>query len=101
MTRCLVGAAIAVVLIPTALPVRAQAPAICAERQAIAESLERGYAETLVAKGLTAGGMLIEVFAAPSGSFTVLATRPDGLACVLSTGEGWEGAAGIRPGRSA
>ena len=100
MTRCLVGAAIAVALILTALPARAQVPAICAERQEIAENLERDYAETPVARGLAAGGLLIEVFAAPSGSFTVLATRPDGLACVLATGEGWEGA-GAWPGRPA
>jgi len=101
MMRCLVGAVIALSLLLGGHHGRAQVPAVCAERQTIADALAGHYGETPAAVGLTADGLLMEVFASPSGSFTIVLTRPDGLSCVLLTGEGWRHLAVNPPGRQA
>ncbi len=68
----------------------AQAQALCEERDAIVASLEKTYSEAPVSMGLGSNGAIIEVFASPSGSFTIILTRPNGLTCVMSAGELWE-----------
>lgn len=66
-----------------------QGTALCGDRQEIAARLEAGFGERLAATGLTDSGALLEVLAAPSGSWTLLLTRPGGPACVMATGQGW------------
>lgn len=100
MTRTLWGALVALALMAWSFPGVAQAPVVCAERQAIAEKLDAEYAETPVAAGLTADGLMIEVFASAAGTFTILVTRPGGPSCVVAAGEGWESRAADRPGPS-
>ena len=99
MTRCLWGALVSLALVSSSPPAGAQAPALCAERRAIAEKLAGDYAETPVAMGLAAGGLIVEVFASPSGSFTILVTRPAGPSCIVAAGEGWESLPAHGPGR--
>ncbi len=68
----------------------AQAQTICGERGAIVASLEKTYSEAPVSMGLGSNGTIIEVFASPSGTFTIILTRPNGLTCVMAAGENWE-----------
>ncbi len=68
----------------------AQAQAICGERDAIVAGLEKIYSEAPVSMGLESNGAIIEIFAAPSGTFTIVLTRPNGLTCVMAAGENWE-----------
>lgn len=68
----------------------ASAEIFCGERVDLIESLERSFNETPRAIGLDAGGSLIEVFVAEDGSWTILATRPGKLSCVVATGQYWE-----------
>ncbi len=68
----------------------AQAQTICGERGAIVASLEKTYSEAPVSMGLGSNGAIIEVFASPSGTFTIILTRPNGLTCVMAAGENWE-----------
>lgn len=68
----------------------AEAQAICAERSLLHERLGVMFSEVPVAMGVASTGMLIEVFSAPDGRFTILATEPGGEACVVATGEDWE-----------
>ena len=68
----------------------AQAQTICGERGAIVASLEKTYSEAPVSMGLGSNGTIIEVFASPSGTFTIILTRPDGMTCVMAAGENWE-----------
>ena len=70
-------------------PAQPQKPP-CGPRAAIPEGLAKKYKEFPTARGLTSEGLMIEVFASESGSFTVLMNRPDGIACILSGGEVWE-----------
>ena len=68
----------------------AKADAVCGERRAIIADLEKTYSEVPVSIGLETNGSVIEVLASPSGSFTIILTQPNGLACVMAAGENWE-----------
>ena len=68
----------------------AQAQPICGERRAIVATLEKTYSETPVSMGLAGNGAIIEILASPSGTFTIILTRPNGLTCVMAAGESWE-----------
>ena len=63
----------------------------CADRAMIVERLNSGYSEEPVAMGLSVNGSIVEVFASKDGSFTIIATKPSGVSCILVTGESWEG----------
>ncbi|MBL6945717.1 MAG: hypothetical protein ISR47_03670 [Rhodospirillales bacterium] len=76
----------------------AQMAAACGERGSIASKLDDGYSEKPVAMGLSANGAVVEVFAATSGTFTIILTQPDGISCILMTGESWEGIAALKAG---
>ena len=64
--------------------------AFCGERSGIIEMLNEKYDESQTAIGLSSEGHLIEVFAAPSGTWTMLVTYPVGLTCVVKSGLGWQ-----------
>ncbi len=68
----------------------AQAQAMCGERGAIVASLEKTYSEAPVSVGLASNGAIIEIFASPTGTFTIILTQPNGLTCVMAAGEYWE-----------
>lgn len=78
--------------------VAVDAPPPCAERRAIERQLAAGYGEAPVSAGVRSDGSLLQVFASSeSGSWTLVSVAPDGLACVLAVGRGWESA--TPPGR--
>ena len=70
----------------------ATAQTACGPRREVAEFLRQRYREVVVAQGVTASGALLEVLAAPGGSWSLIVTAPDGRACVLASGEGWQAA---------
>lgn len=91
MLRCLWGALVALALIlGSVVPAGAQTSVPCGKRQVIVDELDRGYGEKPVAIGLSGDGLVIEIFASDSGTFTILVTRPGGPSCVVAAGEGWE-----------
>ena len=63
---------------------------MCDERSAVVATLEKTYSETPVSMGLASNGAIIEILASPSGTFTIILTRPNGLTCVMAAGESWE-----------
>lgn len=71
--------------------VQAQRPGgACGPREAIVANLEKKHAERRQARGLAGTSALLEIWASPDrGSWTVLITRPDGVACVLAVGDHW------------
>lgn len=80
----------------------------CGTRDTILATLSAQYGERPIARGLAANGAMIEVVAADTGSFTLLLTQPNGISCLLATGELWrlvvplspeakEGGAGDKP----
>ena len=77
----------AILLIASISP--AQSHVLCGDREAVLNNLEETYSEVPVSRGLASNGAVIEVIVSPSGSFTILYTMPNGLACVMTAGEGW------------
>ena len=73
-----------------AVPVAAQV--LCIPRTIIATQLARVHGEIPVARGLTLGGELLEVFASSSGSWTIVVTTPRMLSCPMASGESWSDA---------
>jgi len=71
---------------PPATPVQA----VCGARGALVARLAREHDERPVARALAAGGRLVEVLAAPGGSWTLLVTLPDGRSCAVAAGTSWE-----------
>ena len=72
----------------------------CGERAKFTLKLEQSFAEHPVAMGLTDKGAVLEVFAPKKGSWTFLITMPDGLTCVVASGESWESFGAARLGQA-
>lgn len=66
------------------------AQTMCGERREVVANLEKTYSEVPVSIGLASNGAIIEILAAEDGSFTIILTKPNGLACVMAAGESWE-----------
>lgn len=74
----------------TAASAQQQQRVPCGERTTIMDHLEDGYSEKPVAMGLDAQGRVLEVLAAPSGTWTMLVSTPGGLTCLIASGVAWE-----------
>lgn len=63
---------------------------LCGKRSAFVTQLKKRYAETPVSIGLASNGSMIEVFVSPSGSFSILVSRPEGISCMVTSGDNWQ-----------
>ena len=68
----------------------AQAQQICAPRANLVEKLKAEFNEEPDAVGVTTNGGLFEVLSSSEGTWTVLATGPNGVSCLVLSGEGWQ-----------
>ena len=72
------------------LPAAAQAADGWMPRDRAVEQLENTNGEARTGIGLAAGGRaVVELFVAPSGDWSLLVTRPNGLSRVIGAGEAW------------
>jgi len=62
----------------------------CQPRDPLVAHLGERYAEEPRMQAMTTPGALLEMFVAPSGSWTIILTRPDGISCPLAAGQGVE-----------
>lgn len=63
--------------------------AACGDRDAIVKMLSEKYQEQVVDRGLIPSQQqILEIFASPSGSWTVLVSRPSGMTCIMGCGRG-------------
>ena len=63
----------------------------CAERDQVVNRLAEGYGETRQSIGLGANNSIVEVFASKeTGSWTITATSPAGVTCLVATGQAFE-----------
>lgn len=74
---------------------------MCAPREQVVARLSQEFGEVPTAPGLMGNGNLMEITTAPSGTWTVLVTRPDGLSCFVASGDGWVQKATAVPRRGA
>lgn len=63
------------------------ASAACIPTAQLHTHLAEQYHEARVAAGLTEQGAIFELWASPEGTWTALVTRPDGLSCMIGSGE--------------
>ncbi|MFO0997924.1 MAG: hypothetical protein U1F33_14690 [Alphaproteobacteria bacterium] len=62
---------------------------LCGPHTDVAAGLHEAYDENVVAQGLTSAGVLIEVYASGTGTWTLTVVSPNGVSCLISHGEGW------------
>lgn len=96
---------IRIVSLATLLVVSAPAIAFtdnCASREVVLTRLAQSYGEARQTIALSAGNQVVETFAnIESGSWSIVVTQPDGLACLVASGKGFElvtGEAERKPG---
>ena len=77
-------------LLLTSSDVRGQS--VCGTREVLLKQLAAGYQEAPIGMGLADGGAVLELLVGPSGSWSLISTRPGGPTCLIGTGEGWQGA---------
>lgn len=80
-----------------AIPAHAQTPQ-CAPLPDALTALDQRYQEAPRVQGLTSSGALMIVTAAEDGGFSVLLVSPDGTACMVASGSGFEVLAAVIPG---
>ncbi|MBA2689387.1 MAG: hypothetical protein H0U63_01125 [Burkholderiales bacterium] len=69
----------------------AHAAAVCGDRDLAIKSLAERYQEQTVATAISNGGNLVELFASPAGSWTMLVTSPgSNLSCAVGSGTDWQ-----------
>jgi hypothetical protein len=74
----------------SALPAPANGQSACVERTEAASNLKKKFSEIPVSMGLSKQGALIEVFASPAGTWSIIMTFPNGMSCIMAAGEAWE-----------
>lgn len=94
VTHTVIGAAlVAVFFVGVAgSNARAQTPR-CAPYVAVTAELANRFGERPVGRGLEARGVVMELFVATDrggpATWTLVAVRPDGTACLVAAGEAW------------
>lgn len=74
--------------------------AVCGDREGILSRFADTYQEEPAIIGLTERGDLIEILRAPSGTWTLIATRPVGTTCIVMAGEALELLPAALPGEA-
>lgn len=73
------------------IPISAMAQQNCAPRDVVVERLNERYSETRQSIGLSANNSVVETWASlESGSWTITVTMPNGLTCLVASGQAFE-----------
>jgi len=73
-------------------------PQNCAPRQEVVQRLSETFGETRRGIGIARQGAVMEVFASDeTGSWTINVTLPDGLMCLVASGQSYETVAEALP----
>ena len=83
------AALVAAFLLP-AIPAANGQVAACDERRSMLDHLGSEYGESRIAWGVANGGQLVEVLSSgQDGTWTIIVTGRDGIACLISAGQDW------------
>ena len=73
-------------------------PGTCAPRPDVIERLAATYGETRKGIGIARQGAVMEIYASDeTGSWTIIVTLPDGMACLVAAGQSYEALADALP----
>ncbi len=74
----------------------------CGPRSEVVAGLAKKYQESPVAIGVTSGGGLVEVLSSSGGeTWTIIVSSPEGISCLVTSGEGWRKMEYFHPGPEA
>jgi len=78
-----------------ARPALAQSPnlliaQLCLAHADIEAKLLSDFGEKKLGHGISGDGNLVELFIAPTGTFTVVKTSPRGVSCIVDFGDSWQ-----------
>ena len=68
----------------------AQAQSSCEFRKSLIDKLDAGYNEQPVGIGVASTGNVVELIVSADGTWTIVVTKPNGIACVAAVGENWQ-----------
>lgn len=84
----------------TAAPAAAQSMGHCAKRELVLGQLAERYGETRRGMGIAANNSVMEMFAATdTGTWTITVTMPNGMTCLVASGQGFEATADELPAK--
>lgn len=70
----------------------------CGPRDAVVTRLAEGFGESRQSIGIGANNSVVEVFASKdSGSWTITVTLPNGMTCLVASGQAFEALAEVLP----
>jgi len=70
-------------------PGDAHAQILCGKRADVLTGFAKNYHEVRTAIGITDQGGLVEVLVSPTGTWTMVVTKPGGQTCIIGTGQDW------------
>jgi hypothetical protein len=62
----------------------------CAARAEVVKMLREHFGESPIARGTAHTGATAEVFLGPKGTWSIVATAPNGMSCMVGSGENWQ-----------
>ena len=68
----------------------APAQSACEFRKSLMAKLNTGYNERPIGIGVASTGNVVELIVSPDGTWTIMVTKPDGIACIAAVGEDWQ-----------
>ncbi len=68
----------------------AQAQQVCTMRTDLIKMLNEKYLEQAIGQGLIGERAMLEVYVSEKGTFTVVSSFPNGVACIIAAGNNWQ-----------
>ena len=62
----------------------------CGKRTDVVKMLRDNFGETPIAHGLADSGAVAEIFISSKGTWTIVATAPNGTTCMIGSGQSWQ-----------
>ena len=68
----------------------ASAQQLCLSHDEVVAQLDKKFAEQAAGRGLAKGGKaMFELFVSETGSWTLVASKPNGPSCIVASGDSW------------
>ena len=62
----------------------------CGKRTDVVRMLRENFGEGPIAQGLAHTGAVAEIFISAQGNWTIIATSPNGMSCMIGSGQAWQ-----------
>lgn len=69
----------------------------CGSHKKVVTFLGKKYQEQVAAMGLVSNKGFMELFVADTGTWTVLLTTPEGISCIVASGDSYEAVTKVHP----